>query len=260
VAPVLALEVLTQNRNGYPRGNTISTYLDVHNVGNQPVNYADLTVRYWFSPEGAASLSYAYDWAQVGASNVRGQLGQQGTNMYFETSFDPSLGQLAPLSSTGDIHYRLNKTDWSTFVEDNDWSYRAPWEYVSNDHVTAYYQGKLVYGTEPGTPATAARSTAAAPALATTAAAAGQASLLEAYPNPVVSATTVRFRAAQAGRALVQVYNPLGQLVVTLYDEAVEDGCTYELPFATQSLANGLYECRLMLGTNTLTKRLEISH
>jgi hypothetical protein len=259
VAPALALEVLTQNRNGYPRGSTISTYLDVHNVGNQPVNYADLTVRYWFSPEGAASLSYAYDWAQVGASNVRGQLGQQGTNTYFETSFDPSLGQLAPLSSTGDIRYRLNKTDWSTFVEDNDWSYHAPWEYISNDHVTAYYQGKLVYGTEPGTPATAARSTAAASPLATTAAA-GPASLLEAYPNPVVSATTVQFRAAQAGRALVQVYNPLGQLVATLYDEAVEDGRTYELPFATQSLANGLYEFRLVLGSNTLTKRLAISH
>jgi hypothetical protein len=253
VAPVLALEVLTQNHNCYPRGNTISTYLD---VGNQPVNYADLTVRYWFSPEGAASLSYAYDWAQVGASNVRGQLGQQGTNTYFETSF--GLGQLAPLSSTGNIRYRLNKTDWSTFVEDNDWSYRAPWEYISNDHVTAYYQGKLVYGTEPGTPATAARSTAAAPALATTAA--GQASLLEAYPNPVASATTVQFRAVQAGRALVQVYNPLGQLVATLYDEAVENGRTYELPFTTQLLANGLYECRLVLGSNTLTKRLAISH
>jgi hypothetical protein len=260
VAATTALEVLTQNRNGYARGNTISTYLNVRNTGTQPLDYADLKVRYWFSPEGAASLNYSYDWAQVGASNVSGQVGQKGADMYFETSFAPSLGQLAPLSSTGDVRYRLNKTDWSNFMEDNDWSYRAPWEYVLNDHVTAYYQGILVYGTEPGATSAVARGAKATAPAAAPSDAANLGELLEAYPNPVTSAATVQFRAAQAGRALVQVYNPLGQLVATLYDGAVEDGRAYQLPLAAQRLANGLYECRLVLGGKTLTKRIAISH
>ena len=260
VAPATALDVLVQNRNGYSRSNTISEYLNVRNTGNQPVNYADLKVRYWFSPEGTAPINYSYDWAQVGASNMSGQIGQKGSEMYFETSFAAGLGQLYPLSSTGDVRFRLAKSDWSNFIEDNDWSYRTPYNYVLNDHVTVYYQGKLVYGTEPGTTTSAgARSTGAATTLATTSDA-GQENLLEAYPNPVASATTVQFRAAQAGQALVQVYNPLGQLVATLYNGAVDDSRTYQVPFATQSLANGLYECRLVLPGKILTQRLAISH
>ncbi|TDN38862.1 cellulose binding domain-containing protein [Hymenobacter sp. UV11] len=259
VVPTTSLEVLAQNRNGYSRGNTISEYLNVRNTGNQPVNYADLKVRYWFSPEGAASLNYWFDWAQVGTSNVSGQVGQKGAEFYFETSFSPSLGQLAPLSSTGDVRFRLAKSDWSNFMEDNDWSYRAPWNYALNDHVTAYYQGQLVYGIEPGAASAAARTVGAATTLATTPAT-SQDALLEAYPNPVASATTVQFRAAQAGRALVQVFNPLGQLVATLYDGTVEDGRTYQLPFAAQSLANGLYECRLLTVGKTLTQRVAVNH
>ncbi|RZK63008.1 MAG: T9SS type A sorting domain-containing protein, partial [Hymenobacter sp.] len=261
VAPVLALAVWAQNRNGYPRGNTISTYLNVQNTGNQPLNYADLKLRYWFSPEGAASLNAWVDWAQVGAGNVSGQVSQKGSEMYFETSFAAGLGQLAPLSSTGDVRYRLAKSDWTNFVEDNDWSYRAPWNYAPNDHVTAYYQGQLVYGTEPATTkatTAAALGTGSSAALAA-AAAPSQGALLAVYPNPVAAATTVQFRAAQAGRALVQVYNPLGQLVATLYDGPVEDGRAYQLPFAAPALANGLYECRLVLAGQTLTQRLAIN-
>jgi hypothetical protein len=251
--------VTSQNRNGYPRGNTISTYFTVQNVGNQPVDYADLKARYWFSSEGSTSINHSFDWAQVGTTNLGGVIGQKGSDLYFETSFAPSLGQLAPLSSTGDVRFRLNKTDWTNFVEDNDWSYRAPWNYDLNDHLTLYYQGQLVFGAEPGTGSAVARN-AAASSTAAAPTAASQGTLLEAYPNPAAAATTVQFQAAQAGRALVQVYNPLGQLVATLYDGTVEDGRTYQVPLAAQRLANGLYECRLVVAGQTLVKRIAISH
>jgi hypothetical protein len=46
----------------------------------------------------------------------------------------------------------------------------------------------------------------------------------EAYPNPFSSSTVLRFRAAQAGAAQVQVYNGLGQLVATLCDGQLQAG------------------------------------
>ena len=134
----------------------------MHNTGNQPLDYAGLTVRYWFSPEGTASLSTTVDWARLGAANVRTTASQKGGEMYLETSFLAGLGQLYPSSSTGEINARTNKSDWSTFLEDNDYSYRAPGAYAPNSHITAYYQGQLVYGTEPAgasTSTTAARIT-----------------------------------------------------------------------------------------------------
>jgi hypothetical protein len=157
IPPLVALLATSQNRNSYSRSNTINTYLNVQNVGNVSINYGELKARYWFSPEGSTTVNHWVDWAQVGASNIGGAVGQKGSELYFETSFAPSLGQLYPLSSTGDVRYRLAKADWSNFLEDNDWSFRAPWAYDPNDHLTLYYQGQLVYGTEPAG-ATAAQS------------------------------------------------------------------------------------------------------
>ncbi|RYY21306.1 MAG: hypothetical protein EOO36_01140 [Cytophagaceae bacterium] len=163
VAAQLALEVQSENRSGSPRANTLNTALDVRNVGNQPVRYADLTVRYWFGPDGPASLGQWVDWAKLGASNLTGRLGQQGGQQYVETGFAPGLGTLSP----GDIISRLRKSDWSSFVEDNAYSYRAPFGYAANDHITAYYQGQLVYGTEPAFASITSTTSSARPAAAT---------------------------------------------------------------------------------------------
>jgi hypothetical protein len=256
---VMSLQISSQNRNSYSRGNTISTYLNVQNIGNVAVDYPALRVRYWFSPDGSDNINHWFDWAQVGLNRVGGVVGQQGNQLYFEVGFGLNLGKLYPLSSSGDVRFRLAKKDGTNFVEENDWSYRAPWEYTPNYHVTLYYKGQLVFGTEPTITSAVARS--AAPGAATPSAdVASLGTSLEAYPNPMASAATVQFRAAQAGRALVQVYNPLGQLVATLYDGAVEDGRAYQVPLAAQRLANGLYECRLVVAGQTLVKRIAISH
>lgn len=258
IDPVMALQAKTQNRNGSPRGNTISTYLSIENIGNVPVDYATLRARYWFSPDGSTNLNHWFDWAQVGTANVSGTVRQQGSELYFEVAFAPSLGQLYPLSSTGDVRFRLAKKDWTNFVEDNDWSYRPPWDYSENVHLTLYYQGQRIFGDEP--PLATTWNLTAASLRGAGEAATGAASRLAAYPNPATSATTVQVEAAQTGQALVQVYGPLGQLVTTLYDGTVEDGRTYQLPLATQALANGLYECRLVLAGKTLQQRLVVSH
>jgi hypothetical protein len=146
---ITAVEVWSQNWTSYPRTTNLNTQLQVRNTGNQPIDYSGLTVRYWFSPEGTASLTAGVTWAQMGASNARAQVGQKGAEMYLETGFAASMGQLYPGNTTGEIYESMHKSDWSVFVEDNDYSYRAPGAYAPNNRITAYYQGQLVYGTEP---------------------------------------------------------------------------------------------------------------
>jgi autotransporter-associated beta strand protein len=152
--PVLQVNVLSENKNNNTGANTIRTYLKINNEGNVPVNYEDLSVRYWFTAEGTANLNYWVDFAQLGNSNIIGQFVQpdtilNGADRYFELKVKPSAGVLYPLSSTGNIQYRIAKADWSNFNEANDHSWLPAAPFAANDHITVYYKGHLIYGIEP---------------------------------------------------------------------------------------------------------------
>ncbi|CCH53425.1 parallel beta-helix repeat-containing protein [Fibrisoma limi BUZ 3] len=151
--PVTSLKVYAENRNSNPTTNQISTHLKLVNNGNVPLDYSQLTVRYWFSADGDKPLVHTVDYAELGNSNVRGRFVNEirsGTDRYLELSFASSLGQLQPASSTGIIQQRINKSDWSTFNEANDFSYKPAGPLAENPSITVYLSGSLVYGQEPG--------------------------------------------------------------------------------------------------------------
>ncbi|WAC15004.1 cellulose binding domain-containing protein [Dyadobacter pollutisoli] len=153
-APVVALKVFSANKSTGVSANSISTYLKINNEGNVPVNYADVKVRYWFTKEGTASLNYFIDYAKLGNSNVSGQFVTlnpmlNGADTYLELGINPVVGTLYPAGSTGNIQYRIAKTDWSAFDHANDYSYKTEGDFVENNHIGVYYQGVLIYGTEP---------------------------------------------------------------------------------------------------------------
>ncbi|GAB3898341.1 hypothetical protein GCM10028803_17630 [Larkinella knui] len=154
VAALVKVKVLSENKNNNPNSNTISTYLKINNEGNVPLAYGDLTVRYWFTPEGTASLNYFIDYAKLGNSNLTGQFipvnpAKTRAEVYFELKLKPTAGTLYPLSNTGNIQYRIAKSNWTNFVETNDYSYQSAASFSENDHITVYYQNNLIYGTEP---------------------------------------------------------------------------------------------------------------
>nr|WP_295923011.1 cellulose binding domain-containing protein [uncultured Dyadobacter sp.] len=154
-APVVALKAYSENKSSNVNSNTISTYLKINNEGNVPVNYGDLKVRYWFTRESAASLNYWVDYAKLGAANVGGQFvtvspALTGTDTYLELSLNPSAGTFYPSGSSGNIQYRIAKSDWSVFNHTNDYSYKPTGSFTENTHIGVYYQGALIYGTEPG--------------------------------------------------------------------------------------------------------------
>ncbi|MGS2741267.1 LamG-like jellyroll fold domain-containing protein [Sinomicrobium sp. M5D2P17] len=153
-APVTALKVNYRNLNVNTGTNTIRTYVDIRNDGNVPLEYNDLEVRYWFTTEGNPGLNYWIDYAEIDNGGIQGAFVKSatafaGADIFFKLTFNPSAGQLYPLSGSGDIQYRIAKTDWSAFDETDDHSFLPAGPYSENMHITIYHKGELVYGTEP---------------------------------------------------------------------------------------------------------------
>jgi|GEM_PF-2059363 len=253
VAARTSLQVLTQNQEKKAASNTISTTLQLRNTGNQPVSYQDLTVRYWFSPESQQALNAYVDYAQLGSSNVRISFGQAGTETYAELRFAAALGSLAPLSSTGNVQYRLAKADWSSFNQANDFSYQPVGPLAENTHITVYQQGQLVYGQEPAGATSAAtlasaRATSAL-ALAEPEAAGSAPAALSSYPNPFTESTTLSFVLAQSQSYQLEIYDSSGRLVQRLQAGQALAGQPVQVEWQAANMPAGFYLARLITGT-----------
>jgi PKD repeat protein len=263
VAPVTALQVWSQNAGVLPLTNTLSTYLQLRNVGNQAVAYQDVAVRYWFSPESTAALKAFVDYAQLGSSNVSISFGKVGTETYAELRFAAALGSLAPLSTTGNVQYRLGKADWSLFNQTNDFSYR-PFSLLlaENDHITVYQLGQLVYGQEPAgaTTATSAQlaATLAAPALTLAPEDAPTAlpAPLSSYPNPFTGSTTLTFVLAQSQQYQLEIYDISGRLLQRLQAGQATAGQQVQVEWAAATVPAGFYLARLTTGTTAQNLKL----
>ena len=61
------------------------------------------------------------------------------------------------------------------------------------------------------------------------------------YPNPFNPATTIRFGLPEGQRVTLRVYNTLGRVVATLYDDASLSAGYHTTPFDASGLASGVY-------------------
>jgi hypothetical protein len=235
VAEQLQLMVVSQSKQS--NANSISAVINLLNQGNVPVNYEDVKVRYWFTAEGSLPVNHWVDYAQVGGTNVIGSVTRlatprAGADAYLEFGFKPSLGQLYPLANSGVVQFRMAKSDWSAFDQQNDHSYTLPAPLAENQQITVYYKGQLVYGIEP----VEALLTGGA---STTSPVDHQqdvvASTIRLYPNPVVNNLVIQLGEVNAG-AHVKVFNTAGALVAV----ASLNRSTQVLPL--QHLAAGVYQ------------------
>ena len=138
-----------------PAGNQITAQFNIKNNGASAASLSGLKLRYYFTKEGAAGLSFFVDYAAVGSSNVGGAFAavspaKPGADTYLEISFGPGAGSIAPGGQSGDIQIRAAKTDWSNFDQSDDYSFLATQSsYADWTHATLYENGALVWGTEP---------------------------------------------------------------------------------------------------------------
>jgi subtilisin family serine protease len=136
---------------------SIKPHLEIFNNTSTTIPLTELKLRYWYTPEGNVSQSFACDYVIVGCNNLSSafipatgpNLTNSSTN-YLEIGFTAGAGNIAPGGNTGSIDVRLNKTDWSTYNETNDYSYDpSKTIYTAWAQVTLYRNGTLIGGMEP---------------------------------------------------------------------------------------------------------------
>lgn len=76
------------------------------------------------------------------------------------------------------------------------------------------------------------------------------------YPNPFNPETRIQFSVPAAGQTSLQVFNTLGQLVVTLFEGIAEPGRIYTQTFNAAGLTSGVYFYRLQNNGQSSTRKL----
>jgi hypothetical protein len=160
-----AVQVAAECQTGTSK-QEIKVHLELTNEKAAGLDLTQLTLRYWFTVDDPSPPSLAVDYAAdpfpsggVTGTFVPVSPAVPGANEYLEVAF--SSGSLGLFASTGELDLRLN--DYSTPTWDNDQTddysfmpcsgtqtaYDSPFDGVPWDHITAYANGTLIYGTEP---------------------------------------------------------------------------------------------------------------
>ncbi|QHV86974.1 glycoside hydrolase family 6 protein [Streptomyces sp. 604F] len=147
-----ALKVQYRTSDTSPTDSQIRMGLQVVNTGQSAVNLADVKLRYWFTPDGSSAVNSTCDWAQLGCGGVTHTVEQAsgsapGASHYVEVGF--ASGSLAPGAATGEIQLRLNKADWSTFDESDDYSRSTSTGFTDHAKIGLYLGTALTWGTAP---------------------------------------------------------------------------------------------------------------
>ena len=77
------------------------------------------------------------------------------------------------------------------------------------------------------------------------------------YPNPFNPETSIRFEVPSLSFVNISVYNMIGEKVVTLVNENMEQG-VYLRKLSAENLSSGIYIYRLTAGGTTITKKMTL--
>jgi len=130
------------------------------NLTATPVQLSDLTIRYWFTGDGAQTYAGVIDFAANSANvQIQGNMTatfvpvtRTGADQYMQLSFNSGAGTLTNVAGTV-VQSRLNSTNPAfgvNFTQTGDYSF-DPTKTTLTDwtHVTMYQRGALIWGIEP---------------------------------------------------------------------------------------------------------------
>ncbi len=81
-------------------------------------------------------------------------------------------------------------------------------------------------------------------------------SLFQNYPDPFNPSTIIQFTVPSQGRAVLKVFNVLGQEVATLFNDEAAAGVIHQVQFNGSNLASGIYFSRLEFGGKMQVKKM----
>lgn len=133
--------------------NQIKPHMQLINLSNDLVGLSDISIRYWFISENHDVLNGYVDWAEIGNNNinisfVKCDTAYEGANWYMEISFNNSV-VIDPLGSSGQMKLRMAKSNWTTFDENNDYSFNGSSIYELTEKMTIHENGELIWGKVP---------------------------------------------------------------------------------------------------------------
>jgi subtilisin family serine protease len=145
---------------GSPNDNNIKPRIRLVNHTPEDIPLSELKIRYWYTIDSDQQQTFHCDHVTIpiacgGPTGTFIRLPDSSINRsdvsdtYLEVGFTGSSGNLAAGGQL-DLYVRINKWDWSDYVETNDSSYGGSTTvYTPWDHITLYRNGSLVWGVEP---------------------------------------------------------------------------------------------------------------
>ena len=76
------------------------------------------------------------------------------------------------------------------------------------------------------------------------------------YPNPFNPTTAIQFTVPSNGRAVLKVFNVLGQEIATLFDGEAAVGVIHQVQFNASNLSSGVYFSRLEFDGNVQMRKM----
>ncbi|MDL4818490.1 cellulose binding domain-containing protein [Actinomadura opuntiae] len=152
-APPITVRYKTGQTSG--SAGEIEPWLEIVNTSTAPIPLSAIKVRYYFTADAPVPYTFACAWARPGCANLSASVAAisnpaSTADHYLQIGFAAGAGTLAPGADTGDLQLRLYRSDWQNVDQSNDYSFNgADTAYTANDHVTAYDDGALVWGTDP---------------------------------------------------------------------------------------------------------------
>jgi cellulose 1,4-beta-cellobiosidase len=156
-ATVTGLHVQDRSHDNDNPDNQLYAHFQIINSGTSTVPLSSLTMRYWFTNETPSDpLVFACDYALVTCGNITATFVTLSTprtkaNTYLQIGFTAAAGSIAPGQSSGEIQIRIHHLNWSNFITTDSYSFISDPSFVYKDTqtVTLYFNGALIWGTEP---------------------------------------------------------------------------------------------------------------
>lgn len=138
--------------NQWVSENTIYPQIRVYNDSDKPIDLQGLSLRYYYTTEGKSDDQFIYDWGSVFRTYVKGTIHKSDDykDNYLQVEFLKGSGVLRP-GEYIELQTRIIKSNWSDkFDQSNDYSFNyKTTEFVDWNKITAYREGKKVWGVEP---------------------------------------------------------------------------------------------------------------